>query len=149
MGRRVGTQERVPSELVSEPQQGLVHPLAKASLLTRLPAKLCKHSSAVGRAGDTEGTDERLLLRPGRGRVCPASCALPSLRTAGPEGFLGHPCGSRLHFPFAKTCPIFILLLLTTPGGLPFSCLASETVSPRQQRKPDRFRGAAHVCGKT
>lgn len=39
----------------------------------------------------------------------------PSLRTAGLEGVLRH-VWFRLHFPFAKSCPIFILLLLRTPG---------------------------------
>lgn len=121
-------------------------------LPTRLPAKLCKHSSSSGRAGDRDGRDKvlsaldvaeyALLLVD---FLPQGFCSLIVPQTTGLEGFLRDPCGSQLHFPFAKSCPIFILLLLRTPR------VCSPTAEPQRQchqgsKQPDNFSDVTHVC---
>lgn len=119
-----------PSRASPSTQQG-------PPLPTRLPAKLCKHSSSSGRAGDREGRDKGSPPSPGCGQMCPDSSGLPSsvppppsrsVRATGLEAFLRHPVVPRsasplqrpvlFLFSFCLEQPGFALLLLSLRDGV-------------------------------
>lgn len=140
----MGRQEEASGTPVSEPQQGLASHPARALLPRRLPAKLSQHPRAAGSAGDW-GRDKGFSPPP---RACmrpPCLGPLPPLvaHNHRPARCLD-PRGARPYFPFAETCPVFILLLLRTLG---FARLTSVPWRwfPREAEKPEYFSNVTHV----